>query len=203
MAVVEAHFQAGVGTVIEPGSVVGQPYDGWREPAVLGDDCRVLTASVIYADTRLGNHTRTGVGVLIREFTEVGEGCLIGSQTILDGHCRIGQSTVLQSGVYVPSHVLIGDRVFVGPRAVLTNDRYPLRRRSEFVAAGPTIEDDATIGANATLLPGIRVGCGSVVGAGAVVTRDVPEWSLAVGVPARILDLPERLKERNEVKRRW
>jgi len=84
--------------------------------------------------------------------------------------------------VYVPTNTTIGDRVFLGPHAVLTNDPYPLRREANLV--GPTIEDDASIGANATVLPGVTVGAGAFVAAGAVVTEDVPPETLAVGVPA-------------------
>jgi acetyltransferase-like isoleucine patch superfamily enzyme len=144
----------------------------------------------------------TGVRVLVRERTRLGAGCVVGSSTIVEGDVDIGDEVVLQSGVYVPTHVTIGDRVFIGPRAVLTNDKFPLRRRAEYLPEGPVIEDDASIGANATLLPGVRVGRGAMVAAGAVVTRDVPPWTLAVGVPARVSDLPEHLKEPNQVRRR-
>jgi acetyltransferase-like isoleucine patch superfamily enzyme len=84
----------------------------------------------------------------------------------------------------------------------MTNDRYPLRMRKEYVVAGPQLDDDVTIGANATLLPGVRIGAGAVVAAGAVVTRDVPEWSLAVGVPAKVCELAAHLREPNQVRRR-
>jgi acetyltransferase-like isoleucine patch superfamily enzyme len=188
--------------VVEPGAVVGFAYDGWSEPAVLGDGCRVRTGTIIYADCVIGAGTETGVAALVREHTRLGERCLIGSHTILDGHVEVGDEVILQGGVYIPSHVSIGSRVFVGPNAVLTNDRYPLRQRADFEPLGPTIEDDVSIGGNATLLPGIRVGRGAMVAAGAVVTRDVPGWSLAIGVPARIVDLPEKLKEPNAVRRR-
>jgi acetyltransferase-like isoleucine patch superfamily enzyme len=168
----------------------------------LGNGCRVRVGTVIYADVTMGDGTVTGVGALIREHTRIGERCVIGSHSILDGHLEIGDEVVLQGGVYLPTHVSIGDRVFLGPRAVLTNDRYPLRLRDRYSPRGPTLDDDVTVGANATLLPGVRVGVGAVVAAGAVVTKDVPAWSLAVGVPARISDLPDWLKEKNQVRRR-
>lgn len=203
MAVSDAgQFAAGQGTVIEAGCVVGHAYDGWKEPAQLGEGCRVRSGTIIYADTMLGSRTVTGVHVLIRERTRVGAGCVVGSSTIIEGDVDIGDDVVLQSGVYVPTHVTIGDRVFIGPRAVLTNDTYPLRRRGEYQPRGPLIEPDASIGANATLLPGVTVGEGAMVAAGAVVTRDVPQWALAVGVPARVSDLPEALREPNHPRRR-
>jgi len=85
----------------------------------------------------------------------------------------------------------LGDRVFVGPNAVLTNDPAPLRRETDL--EGPTLEDDASVGANATILPGVTVGAGAFVAAGAVVTEDVPPETLAIGVPARHEPLPEEL----------
>jgi acetyltransferase-like isoleucine patch superfamily enzyme len=99
--------------------------------------------------------------------------------------------------VYVPPYTTIGDHVFVGPRAVLTNDRYPVRTDDDL--RGPTVEDHVSIGANATILPGVTVGERSFVAAGAVVTRDVPPDTLAVGVPAEHEPLPEHLAGGNEI----
>lgn len=198
----DGRFVAGQETVIEPGCVVGYAYDGWKEPAQLGEGCRVRVGTIIYADTVIGPATVTGVHVLIRERTWVGARCVVGSGTIIEGDVDIGDDAALQSGVYVPTHVTIGDRVFIGPRAVLTNDKYPLRRRAEYQPRGPRVESDASIGANATLLPGVTVGAGAMVAGGAVVTRDVPPWALAIGVPARVTDLPECLREPNQVRRR-
>jgi acetyltransferase-like isoleucine patch superfamily enzyme len=158
--------------------------------------------TIVYADVVIGDDCMTGARAFIREHTRMGDRCVVGTGTIIDGYVRMGDQVVLQSGVYIPTHVEIGNRVFFGPGAVLTNDAYPLRRRAEYEPHGPTIDDDASIGANATLLPGVRIGEGAVVAAGAVVTRDVPGWTLAVGVPARVTELPEPLRERNTVRSR-
>jgi acetyltransferase-like isoleucine patch superfamily enzyme len=85
--------------------------------------------------------------------------------------------------------------VFLGPDAVLTNDSYPLRVDTDL--EGATLGDDVSIGANATVLPGVTVGKGSFVAAGAVVTEDVPPHRLAVGVPAETRPLPEELDRGN------
>jgi acetyltransferase-like isoleucine patch superfamily enzyme len=90
--------------------------------------------------------------------------------------------------VFIPTHTKIGNRVFIGPAAVLTNDRYPPTGKPEL--AGPVLEDGAVIGAHATILPGIMVGKDAAVAAGAVVTRDVPPGMMAIGVPAVIKDMP-------------
>lgn len=168
--------------------------------AMLGDDCIVRSFSVIYGDVKIGSHFRCGHHVLIREFTTIGDYVTVGTGTTIDGNVELGSYVKLESHVYIPTHTCIGSYVFVGPGAVLTNDRYPLRLRDEYVPCGPVIEDHVTIGARAVVLPGIRIGQGSIVAAGAVVTRDVPEWSLVVGIPGRASPLPDRLKHENRAK---
>ena len=195
-------FVAGPRTEIEAGCRVGHPYEGWSLPARLGQGCRIRTGTIIYADTSFGDRLTTGTWALIREHTVMGDDCVVGTHAVIDGRVEAGHGVVFQTGVYVPSGVVIGNRVFLGPRAVLTNDRYPLRQRDAYKPEGPVIEDDASIGANATLLPGVRIGAGAMVAAGATVTRDVPAWSLAVGVPARIRDLPPDLHQPNAIRRR-
>jgi len=140
---------------------------------------------------------RSGHGWLVREDSTVGNGCLIGTGVTIDNDCRVGDHCSLQTGVYIPTGSRIGDRCFLGPNATLTNDRTPLR--TDYRLEGVTLGDDVTVGANATLMPGISVGEGAFIAGGAVVTRDVPVWKMAVGVPARIVDLPENLKKPNRL----
>jgi acetyltransferase-like isoleucine patch superfamily enzyme len=103
----------------------------------------------------------------------------------------------MQTGVYVPQQTDIADRVFLGPYATLLNDRYPVRKDS--CLNGPVIEDDVSIGGNATVLPGISIGERAFVAAGAVVTQDVPPGKLAIGSPASITELPSELKGGNDL----
>ena len=189
-------------SVIDENAVVGLAYDGCTNPARIGGSCLVRRGTIIFADVVIGEHTQTGMGAYIREHTTIGSNCVIGTESIIEGHTDIGDYVIVQSGVFIPTMTRIGNRVFIGPRAVLTNDRYPLRMRDSYAPEGPVIDDDATVGANATLLPGVRIGAGAMIAAGAVVTGDVPPWTLAVGVPARIRDLPERLREPNQTRRR-
>lgn len=181
---------------IDQGAVVGRLYDDWAEPAVIGDGATVRSKTVIYADVTAADGLQTGHGAMIRERTSLGEDVLVGTNAVIDGRSTIGSDVSLQTGTYVPSETTLGDRVFLGPNAVLTNDPYPLRRETELT--GPTVEADASIGANATVLPGVTIGEGAFVAAGAVVTEDVPAERLAVGVPATDEPLPPDLTGGND-----
>ena len=187
----------GTNSSVDDGATVGYVHDADAPPADIGDDATVRAGTIVYADTTIGDGFTTGHNALVREDTTIGDDVLVGTDTTIDGSSTIGSHVSLQTGVYVPTRTTIGDRVFVGPRAVLTNDPHPVRREADL--AGPTIEDDASIGANATLLPDVTVGAGAFVAAGAVVTEDVPAETLAVGVPARHEPLPEDLTGANQL----
>ena len=178
-------------------AVLSHEYADGESPTRLGDGATVRSGTVIYQDVVAGDGLITGHNALIRERTTLGDHVVVGTNTTIDGDTDIGSHVSLQTGVYVPTRTTIGDRVFVGPRAVMTNDPYPVRTEVDLV--GPTLEDDASIGANATLLPGVTIGSGAFVAAGAVVTRDVPPNKLAVGAPAAFRSLPERLAGPNQL----
>ena len=163
----------------------------------IGDNGIVRSGTVIYCDVTIGQNFKCGHNVLIREKTAIGNNVLVGTNSVIDGRTSIGSNVSIQSLVYIPTDTIIEDFVFIGPNAVLTNDKYPIRK--PMALKGPVIRKGATIGANATLLPGVEIGEGAVVAAGSVVTRDVPAWKLAIGVPAKIKELPEGLKAINRI----
>ena len=166
------------------------------EGCEIGNDS-IIRPGAIYSTAKVGNKTRTGHNFLIRENTIIGDGCLIGTNVVIDNDCNIGDNCSFQTGAYIPTGSKIGNRVFLGPNASLTNDKTPLR--TEYNPEPITVEDDATIGSNATLMPGITVGEGAFVAGGAVVTKDVPAWTLAKGCPAIFSELPESLKKPNRL----
>ncbi|WP_254862670.1 acyltransferase [Halovivax gelatinilyticus] len=173
-------------------------YGEFDEPTRLGDACTIRAGSIIYGDVTIGRNFRTGHDVLVREGTTIGDDVLVGTKTVIDGQTEIGSSVSIQSNVYVPTETEIGSNVFVGPGAVMTNDEYPIR--TEAGLDGPTIEDGASVGANATILPGVTVGENAFVAAGAIVTDDVPPNTLAVGAPATDRPLPDRLTGPNQIR---
>lgn len=160
----------------------------------IGRHAILRPGTVIYCDVIIGDSFQSGHNTLIREKTRIGDSTVIGTAAVIDGNTSIGNHVRLQSMVYLPTNTTIGDYVFIGPNAVLTNDRYP----PSGDLRGPVIKRGAAIGANATILPGVCIGEGALVAAGSIVTRDVPDHMMAVGTPARIKTLPEEiLKSRN------
>jgi acetyltransferase-like isoleucine patch superfamily enzyme len=162
----------------------------------IGKNAILRSGTIIYCDVCIGDDFQTGHNVMIREKTRIGNRVAIGTATVIEGHTIIGDNVNLQSLVYIPTETCIGNQVFIGPNTVLTNDRYPPRNIGGL--KGPTLLDGAAIGANVTILPGICIGRGALVAAGSVVTRDVPDLMLAIGSPARIKDLPSKLRTPKE-----
>jgi acetyltransferase-like isoleucine patch superfamily enzyme len=158
--------------------------------SIIGHQAILRSGTIIYCDVIIGNKFQSGHNTLIREKTRIGDRTAIGTATVIDGNTSIGNDVSLQSMVYIPTNTTIGDHVFIGPNAVLTNDRYPPSGSLK----GPIIKTGAAIGANATILPGVCIGEGALVAAGSIVTRDVPDHMMAVGNPARIKDLPQEIR---------
>jgi len=182
---------------VEPGATLGVEYEAGSSDPDLGSDSVIRSGTIIYNDVSADGGLQTGHHALIREKTVIGSNTLVGTQAVIDGHTSIGDNVSMQTGVYVPSYTELGDRVFLGPNATLLNDPYPVRTDVDLV--GPSIEDDASIGANATVLPELTVGGGAFVAAGAVVTQDVPPGKLAIGAPASITELPPELEGGNDL----
>ena len=166
------------------------------EGCEIGDGSKIRPGA-IYSTAKVGKNTRTGHNFLVREKSIVGDGCLIGTNVVIDNNCVIGDNCSFQTGAYIPTGSKIGNRVFLGPNASLTNDKTPLR--TDYNLEAITVEDDVTVGSNATIMPGITLGEGAFIAGGAVVTKDVPAWHLAKGCPATYSKLPESLKKPNRL----
>jgi len=163
----------------------------------MGDNALIRPGCTIYCDVTIGDNLRTGHNALVRENTVIGNNVLIGTNVIIDGNTKIGNNVSIQGNVYIPTNTIIEDHVFLGPCCVLTNDKYPIRVKYDL--KGPVLRRGVSVGANSTILPGVEVGEGAMIAAGSLVTKDVPEWKLAIGSPARITDLPEKLKNLNRI----
>jgi UDP-2-acetamido-3-amino-2,3-dideoxy-glucuronate N-acetyltransferase len=141
---------------------------------------------VIFDDVEIGEGTRIGNFVFIREKTIIGKRCTIGSYVDIEGDVRIGDFVSLQSGCYITRGVIIENEVFCGPRIITMNDKPMTYRRPSltFKRQAPRILRAARIGGGSILCPGVTVGENALVGAGSVVTRDVPDRMIVAGNPA-------------------
>jgi acetyltransferase-like isoleucine patch superfamily enzyme len=163
----------------------------------IGNNALIRPNSTIYCDVTIGDGLRTGHNILVRESTMIGNNVLVGTNVIIDGNTKIGSNVSIQGNVYIPTNTTIEDNVFLGPCSVLTNDKYPIREKYEL--KGPILRKGVSVGANSTILPGVELGEGAMVAAGSLVTKDVPAWKLAIGFPAKIAELPDKLKMLNRI----
>jgi len=177
--------------VLGPFVIIGHPAAG-REPGAdatkIGSGANIRSHSVIYAGNTIGTRFQTGHGTLIRESNEIGDDVSIGSGSIVEHHVRIGNGVRLHSNVFIPEYSVLEDNCWVGPNVVVTNARYPRSPRAKEELVGAYIETGAKVGANVTILPGVRIGRDALIGAGAVVTRNVAAGEVVVGNPGRVVN---------------
>ncbi len=146
--------------------------------------------------SEIGSGTRIWAFAHVLPGARIGADCNICDQVFVEGGAVVGDRVTVKCGVQLWSGIELEDDVFVGPNATFTNDRFPRSRKWLDEHPRTVVRRGASIGANATLLPGITVGPGAMVGAGAVVNHDVPALAIVVGNPARItgyVDTPERI----------
>lgn len=191
----DGYYELGDHAQIDPGVVLGYRYPGDSRPTRIGDYAIIRSGTVIYANTTIGRRFSCGHQVLIRAEVTLGDRVVIHHKCTLEGRIRIGSGVKIMAHVYIPSTTEIGNLVFVGPGTTFLNDRYPMRRAAP--VEGPRIEDQVTIGGGVVLCPGVRIGRGAMVAAGAVINKDVPPGMLARGVPARHYPLPEQVAAGN------
>jgi acetyltransferase-like isoleucine patch superfamily enzyme len=135
----------------------------------------------------VGTGTRIWAFAHILKGARIGSDCNICDGVLIEGDVIVGDGVTIKSGVQLWDGVRLGNRVFVGPNASFTNDKFP--RSKEYLDAylQTIVEDGASIGANATILPGLKIGVGAMIGAGAVVTKNVPARAIVTGNPGRIV----------------
>jgi UDP-2-acetamido-3-amino-2,3-dideoxy-glucuronate N-acetyltransferase len=155
-------------------------------------DATVAPSTVIRSDCTLGRGVRIWHNCNIYGAT-IGEETTIGSMSEIRG-VKIGSHVKIEAFVFIPEGVTIEDEVFIGPHVSFTNDRDPhatnpdgsVRGSGDWQMAKTLVKKRASLGANATILPGLTIGEGALVGAGAVVTKDVPDGAVVYGNPAKI-----------------
>lgn len=157
-----------------------------RKPLRIGTHAKIRSGSVIYSNTTIGNHFETGHNVIIREENHIGHHVSVWNNTTIDYGCRIGNRVKIHCGGYIAQYSVLEDDVFLAPGVIFANDLFPGNRHAARVLQGPIVRKGAQIGVQCTLLPGVEIGKGALIGAGSVVTRDVPAGAVVYGQPARV-----------------
>ncbi|MBI5357177.1 N-acetyltransferase [Candidatus Collierbacteria bacterium] len=161
---------------------------------------------LIHSSAKIGVGTVIWGLTQIREGVVIGEGCIIGRNVYIDKGVIIGNRVKIQNNSLIYYPAVIGEGVFIGPGAILTNDKYPrsvtpkgdLKSSDSWKAKGVVIEEGASVGAGVVVIAGVKIGKWALVGAGAVVTKNVPEYTLVAGNPARILGKVDKFGKRRK-----
>jgi acetyltransferase-like isoleucine patch superfamily enzyme len=177
---------------IDPDAVLGYPpgRHGIFGPLRIGSHARVRAGTIIYAGVDIGDRFETGHHAVIREETRIGSDCTVWNNSTIDYGCMLGDRVRVHCNVYIAQFTTIEDDVFLAPGVTIANDPHPICTKC---MQGPTIRRGARIGVNVTLLPLITIGENALVGAGSVVTRDVPAGVLVAGNPAAVVGPVDRL----------
>jgi acetyltransferase-like isoleucine patch superfamily enzyme len=156
-------------------------------PLVIADRVSIGAGAIVFAGARIGAGAIVGDQAHIRERAMIGADTVVGRGSAIGSDAAIGARVRIQTNVWLTSYAVVEDDVFVGPGVVSTNDDAMARGGEDYVLRGPTLRWACRVGGGVVLAPGVEVGEEAFVAAGAVVTRDVPERTLVMGVPARVV----------------
>lgn len=192
------NVKIGKGAKIEDFVIIGtQPQKiGKKLKTIIGKGAIIRSGTVIYAGNLIGENFFTGHNALIRESNHIGDNVSIGSSTIIEHHVVIEDEVRIHSGAFVPEFSILSKGCWLGPHVVLTNARYPRSKKVKETLKGPIIEEGAKIGANSTILPGLIIGKNALIGAGSVVTQNIPANAVAAGNPARVIKFIHDIKDK-------
>jgi len=195
------NVQIGKGSRIDKTAVLG--YKGGRnikaQKTIIGKNATVRSNTIIYSNTEIGDGLETGHCVTIREQNKIGDKLNIWNNSTIDYGCVIGNNVKIHCNVYVAQFTTIEDDVFLAPGVMIANDPHPICTKC---MKGPTIKKGARVGVNATIMPHIAIGRNSLIAAGSVVTKDVPDNSVVCGVPAKVTGNIQELKCKADIKDR-
>lgn len=195
-------------TIIANDCVIGEPLSDYytdpgytNPPTLIGSHSLIRSHTIIYAGSSVGEYFSCGHRVTIREYSLIGQHCRIGTVSDLQGHLEIGDYCWLHSNVHIGQQSRIGNFVFIYPYVVFTNDPTPPSN----ICIGPKVDDFSQIGVSSVLLPGVKIGTHCLVGAGSIVSKDVQDFQLVIGNPAKpVKDVREiRSKETGDPHYPW
>jgi len=189
----------GDNTIICNNCIIGEPLSDYYENAeyenpetIIGKDSLIRSHTIIYSGSTIGNNFTTGHRVTIREHMKIGDHCRIGTLSDIQGFSEIGDYCSLHSNVHIGQKSKIGNFVFIYPYVVFTNDPTPPSN----VCSGPTVGDYSQVAVFSVLLPGVRIGTHCLIGAGSIVGKDVADYQLVLGSPAKPVKDVREIKSR-------
>lgn len=187
-AIIHPNVKLGENVIVEDFCIIGSPFKDYNnEETLIGDNAIIRSHTVIYAGNKIGNNFQTGNKANIRELNTIGNNVSIGTLSVVEHHVVIEDDVRIHTQAFIPEYSILKKNSWIGPKVAMTNAKYPKHPEAKKGLLGPTIEENAKIGANATIMPGITIGKNSLVGAGSVVAKDVPEGVVVIGNPAQIL----------------
>lgn len=185
-----ANVSLGDGTTVEFSVLLGKPPRGKNDgelPLIIGRNAIIRPFTTIYAGNTIGDDFQCGQGASIRENNIIGNNVSVGTNAVLEFDNMIGNNVRIHSLCFLEM-VTVEDDVFIGPNVVFTDDPHPMGcARYKECVGGAKVKRLARIGANCTILPGVIIGENTLIGAGSVVTKDVPDNMVAAGCPAKII----------------
>jgi acetyltransferase-like isoleucine patch superfamily enzyme len=157
-------------------------------PPVVGDGTIVSTGAILFAGSTVGARVILGDQSCVRERVTIGDDVVIGRGSLVENDTTIGAMTKIQANAYITAYSTLEEHVFIAPCVVTTNDNWMGRTEARHGSViGPTIRRGARVGGGAIICPQVEIGEDAFIGAGAVVTKDVPARTVVVGSPARVL----------------
>ena len=187
-SIIHDNVDLGSNVVIEDYCIIGLPFKGYKgERTTIGDNAVIRAGTFIYAGNQIGCQFQSGNKANIRELNKIGNNVSIGTLTVIEHHIVIEDGVRIHTQVFVPEYTVLEQDCWIGPNVVITNARFPKHPNVKNELKGAYIRRNAKIGANSTLLPAVLIGENCLVGAGSVVTKDLPDGVIAAGNPARIM----------------
>lgn len=180
------NVQIGQGSVIEDFCIIGIKSNIRNKlKTIIGKNSLIRAGTYIYEGNKIGENFKTGNKVNIRENNKIGRNVKIGTLSIIEHHVTISDNVQIHSNVFIPEYTVIKKGVWIGPNVTITNAKYPNQKDTKLKLVGPILETNCIIGANVTILPGIKIGKNSIIGAGSVVSKNVSANQIVYGNPAK------------------
>ena len=182
---VYGNVQLGKNPTIEEQCIIGLPcVPSIKLETIIGADCLLRSGTYIYEGNKIGDNFNSGNRAIIRESNQIGNNVSIGTMTTLGHNIVIEDNVRIHSQCFICEFSIIKKNAWIGPGVFFTNSKFPNQKDSKDNLQAPVVEENAIIGANVTILPNVTIGRKSIIGAGSIVTKNVPENKIFAGNPA-------------------